>query len=154
MWCEGLRKFLFGPPYFGWRIRVHLSALIATDGEAATKKKMRQVYSIGPSEGHSVPEVRIPPEMKPVVLAQIHHATRCRLVNLCPYRLICGRVLQFGDSSRALCSLSLRFNCGYSICYGLNGVFGNHNEATRLDASSFRTAGATCPVLRQESGRL
>ncbi len=28
----------------------------------------------------------------------------------------------------ALCCSSLRFNCGYNICYGLNGVFGKHNS--------------------------
>ena len=62
--------------------------------------------------------------------AQIHHATRCRLGfgNLCLYRLTCGPVHQFRDSSRAVFCLSLGFNYGYNIYHGLYGILARDSQ--------------------------
>ena len=73
MGSEGLRGFQFESPYFGGLVNVLFPALIAAYPEPVFQPWTGH-HRIGLTKGNLVPEEKIPPKVKPVVLANHHPA--------------------------------------------------------------------------------
>jgi len=73
MGLERFGKLLLDPPQILGFIGIHLSAIIAPDHEALTKRRKR-LHSIGQRKRDSMPEEKILPHVKPMIFAKNYPA--------------------------------------------------------------------------------
>src|SRR5205809_5686941 len=73
MRCERVRKLLFESEHCRGFIEILFAAVIAPDPEGAIERRARG-EGIGFGKGDSMPEEKVLPKMKPMVLAEHHPA--------------------------------------------------------------------------------